>query len=322
MSTCATNCIRHKTGVPTIDFFPLLRNKDNRLAILNELKHRPAMNTMKYPAHVIHLLRPHQWVKNGFVLFPVFFANRITDPEIWPALTAAFFSFCLVSSAIYIFNDIRDIEFDRKHPTKRNRPLAKGVVSQTMALCIMGLAAISGFCLAALCAGFETMLVIFGYAALNILYSLRIKRIAILDIISIATGFVLRLEAGSFATSIELSHWIVLMTFLLAMFLALAKRRSELILALRGNVTRDSLKGYSLEFLSAAMVLMAGITVVCYIMWTVSRKSSNVTAPTISTTPASGSSSAFYATCNSPTSKTKVARQHESSTATDPFNSP
>lgn len=181
----------------------------------------------------------------------------------------AFVLFSLLASSIYIFNDLMDINEDRAHPTKKNRPLASGTVSVKNAKILILLLSLSSLSLSLLL-NFELFIVLLAYFILNILYSIKLKHIAILDIFIIATGFVLRLFAGSVVTDINLSMWIILMTFLLAIFLALAKRRDDVLLSLGGQETRKNIDGYNLEFVNAAMVLMAGVVVVSYIQYTIS----------------------------------------------------
>lgn len=217
---------------------------------------------------MLGLLRPHQWIKNGFVLLPPFFAFKIADPQYILPLAAALAGFCLVSGAAYIHNDIHDLEYDSRHPTKRFRPLANGRVSVALARRVMAWACLAGLAAGAL-AGLKVFGVLVAYGVLNVLYSRSFKHVAVLDVCCIAAGFVVRVFAGAFAACVTASHWIVLMTFLLAMFLALAKRRFEAGLAVQGNASRKCIDGYTVEFASAAMVLMAGVTIVSYIMYTV-----------------------------------------------------
>ncbi|QOY55883.1 UbiA prenyltransferase family protein [Candidatus Sulfurimonas marisnigri] len=181
----------------------------------------------------------------------------------------AFILFSILASSIYIFNDLMDVEEDRGHPIKKNRPLASGKVSVRTGKLLILLLSIFSLTISFV---FYTQLfiVLLVYFILNILYSIKLKHIAILDIFIIATGFVLRLFAGSAVTGIELSMWIIIMTFLLAIFLALAKRRDDVLLSLLGQETRKNIDGYNLEFVNAAMVLMAGVVVVSYIQYTIS----------------------------------------------------
>jgi 4-hydroxybenzoate polyprenyltransferase len=162
-----------------------------------------------------------------------------------------------------------DVNEDRAHPKKKFRPLASGKVSIDNAKALISLLSILSLSIS-LIINIELFAVMFLYFILNISYSLKLKHIAILDIFIIATGFVLRLFAGSAVTGISLSMWIILMTFLLAIFLALAKRRDDVLLSLEGQETRKNIDGYNLEFVNAAMVLMAGVVIVSYIQYTIS----------------------------------------------------
>lgn len=181
----------------------------------------------------------------------------------------AFMLFSIIASSIYIFNDLMDINEDRAHPTKKYRPLASGKVSPKSAKMLILLLSLSSLGISFVF-NTELFLVLLVYFILNIAYSLKLKHIAILDIFIIATGFILRLFAGSAVTGISLSMWIILMTFLLAIFLALAKRRDDVLLSLEGQETRKNIDGYNLEFVNAAMVLMAGVVIVSYIQYTIS----------------------------------------------------
>jgi 4-hydroxybenzoate polyprenyltransferase len=225
-------------------------------------------------AHTIReylaLLRPHQYVKNLFIFLPLFFALHITDSGLLLRTFIAFAAFCLVASSIYVLNDYCDVEEDRNHPKKRGRPFAAGTVSIRAALPVMACLLISGYTVAyylnpSLC------LLLLGYYSLNLVYNLKLKHIPILDIFVVSSGFVIRLFAGSLAGNVHLSMWIILMTFLLALFIALAKRRDDvLIYAENGNKTRKVVDGYNVEFLNTALMIMASITIVAYIMYTVS----------------------------------------------------
>jgi 4-hydroxybenzoate polyprenyltransferase len=162
-----------------------------------------------------------------------------------------------------------DIKEDQAHPKKKFRPLANGSVSiktAKMLILLLSLFSLS----VSLVLSFKLFAVLLTYFILNILYSIKLKHISILDIFIIATGFILRLFAGWAVTGIELSIWIILMTFLLAIFLALAKRRDDVLLSLQGQETRKNIDGYNLEFVNASMVLMAGVVIVSYIQYTIS----------------------------------------------------
>ncbi|MEA2071989.1 MAG: UbiA prenyltransferase family protein [Campylobacterota bacterium] len=217
---------------------------------------------------IITLLRPHQYVKNLFIFAPLIFAFNFSQEALLNA-TIAFVLFSVLASAVYILNDYLDIEEDKKHPTKKDRPLASGAILPSTAN-LLFLALSSLVFLVAFNINVELFTVLLSYFMLNIAYSLKLKHIAIVDIFIIATGFVLRLFAGSLATQTPLSMWIIIITFLLAIFLALAKRRDDVLLSLAGKETRKNIDGYNLEFVNATMVLMAGVVIVSYLQYTVS----------------------------------------------------
>lgn len=227
-------------------------------------------------AHVL-ALRPHQWSKNLFVLAALAFAffDRTQAVDVDTAtvgrVVAAFLAFCLGASAIYLVNDVVDVENDRRHPEKRLRPIASGRVglgtARVMALgCAVGAAAL-GFA-----AGGEpvsVLAVLAGYVALNVAYSLKLKHVVLVDAFCIATGFLLRVVAGGFAAHAPVSHWLLLCTLFLALLLALGKRRSELsLLGDGGGAHRASLRSYDVGFLDQMVTLLAAVTIVCYTMYT------------------------------------------------------
>lgn len=214
------------------------------------------------------LLRPHQWIKNIFIFAPLFFSFSF-EWEKTAAVISGFTLFSLAASSIYILNDYHDIQEDREHPSKKFRPLASGKVSKKSALFMAGIlfiASLSG----AFLLNTTFFLILSGYMLLNILYSWKLKHFPIIDISIIAIGFVLRIFAGASLIKNIPSMWIVIVTFLLALFLALAKRRDDILLALDGKKTRRNIDGYNMEMVNSAMTLMAGVTVVSYLMYTVS----------------------------------------------------
>ena len=228
------------------------------------------MTIAKFKAFV-ELARPHQYVKNGFIFLPAFFDNKIFDFEAIGNSIVAFSLFCLVSSGVYIFNDLMDLESDKKHPEKYKRPLASGVINKSEGLVFSISLLIITITFAFLVLNLKVTAILLGYILLNILYSSILKNIPIVDISCIGIGFVLRIFAGAIASAVQPSHWIVIMTFLLALFLAIAKRRNDLIIRIKtGNQTRRNILAYNTEFISAAMILMSGVTMVSYIMYTVS----------------------------------------------------
>jgi 4-hydroxybenzoate polyprenyltransferase len=218
----------------------------------------------------IQLVRPKDWVKNTFLFIPVFFAGQMFSLATALQLLAGFVCFSLVASSIYIINDYRDIEDDQKHPLKKNRPLASGAVPKMHAMVICVVFLIVGFTLAYFIRD-KFMFVLGIYLMLNIGYSFGLKSIPILDIIIVAIGFVLRVKAGAVIAKIGLSEWLTIMIFLLALFMALAKRRDDVLLKLSsGTDMRKSVKGYNLEFINVAISLICAVIVVAYFMYTTS----------------------------------------------------
>lgn len=207
---------------------------------------------MKY----IQLLRPKEWVKNLFLLIPLFFAGEMFNTEKLLMLVPGFFAFSFVASTIYILNDYRDREDDRKHPTKCKRPLAAGLIQPAVALAIAALLLIAGFALAYMANPKMKFLFVLGiYFLLNVGYSLGLKNIPILDIVIIAVGFVFRVKGGSIITVVPISEWLIIMVFLLALFMAIGKRRDDVLLKLKsGTDMRKSIKGYNLDFFKREFV--------------------------------------------------------------------
>ena len=224
----------------------------------------------------IQLLRPLQWIKNGFVFAPIFFSNNLLKWDYLLPTMIVFCSFCFISSSIYCFNDLHDVEADRLHPKKRNRPIASGAVSTKAGYAMMGLCTILAFILLAFTPSENTpylYIIIGGYWLMNIAYCLKLKQIAIIDVSIIAIGFVMRVLIGGLATGVWVSQWLVLMTFLLTLLLALAKRNDDFrIFEQTGTKPRKSITGYNLTFINEATAIVASITIVCYIMYTMSEE--------------------------------------------------
>ncbi|MHA4808157.1 decaprenyl-phosphate phosphoribosyltransferase [Flavitalea flava] len=218
----------------------------------------------------LKLLRPKDWAKNLFLFIPMFFAGEFLDGGKLLQVGLGFIAFSFIASSIYIINDYRDREDDRKHPVKCKRPLASGSVSPTMALVICGLLLVAGFGMAWMIR--DKFLFVLGiYFLINLAYSLGLKSIPILDIMILAVGFVLRIKAGSVIGFIPLSEWIVIMVFLLAIFMAIGKRRDDVLLKLSsGEDMRKSIKGYNLELLNVLLALVCAVILVAYLMYTVS----------------------------------------------------
>ena len=219
------------------------------------------------------LSRPAQWTKNLFIFLPLFFALQIYHPAILIKAGLAFAVFCMLASSIYIFNDYHDIDEDRLHPRKKMRPLAAGRTSVAKALC-MSAALLTFGLTGAWLLGFSTFYLALTYIALNVAYTIKLKHIPIIDIFIIASGFVIRIFVGGAVTGIKIYPWIVVMTFLLALFLALGKRRDDVLIFINnGEVSRKSIDGYNLAFIDSGMMAMASITIVSYIMYTMSAES-------------------------------------------------
>lgn len=218
----------------------------------------------------IRILRPKQWVKNLLVFCPLFFSGNFFNWPLFVDAAWAFLVFSLAASGIYCFNDACDAESDRRHPVKCSRPVASGAVSVPAAyvmaalLCVVSVAA----SVLLLSSGYAALIA--GYVFLNLLYSLWLKKIALLDVVVLASFYVMRLFAGDIATGCHLSHWIIIVTFVGAFMLGIGKRRAELAVVMeRGIATRRNLMGYNLQFIDMALVLSAGATFMCYVMYTV-----------------------------------------------------
>jgi len=214
----------------------------------------------------VRLIRLEHWVKNLFLFIPAFFAARLSE---WPVLQNAgigFLAFSLVASSVYVLNDLVDAPQDRNHPHKQGRPIASGVVGQPEATTVMIALFIAGMALAAVLNPI-VLLICLAYAGINVLYSFSLKHIAIVDISLIATGFLMRVFAGGAAAGVEVSHWLIVMTFLLALILGLAKRRGEYVIATGGHTFRRALEGYNLPFLDVSITVCSTVAIVAYLMY-------------------------------------------------------
>jgi len=225
---------------------------------------------MKKLISLIHLARPHQYLKNGFVWLPLFFAGQVQHLAPLVHTFYAFIAFCLAASSIYIINDIRDAQEDKLHPVKRFRPIASGELSRFEALSFFAILFFGTAAVSSLLLPTSFLYVVGGYIVLNLAYSAFLKHVAIIDVVCIAMGFVLRVRAGGIAGDVAISPWIMIMTFLLAIFLALAKRKDDLLLSDDGLGLRKSLDGYNAEFISSSMIVMASVIIVSYILYSVS----------------------------------------------------
>ena len=224
--------------------------------------------------HYIQLLRPLQWLKNTFVFAPIFFSNNLLNAEYFVPTAIVFVAFCFISSSIYCFNDLRDVEADRQHPKKCKRPIASGAVSVKTGYVMMVACLIGAFALLPFAKSINTpylYILLGGYWLMNIAYCVKLKQIAILDVSIIAIGFVMRVLAGGLAVDIWVSHWLVMMTFLVTLFLALSKRNDDYrIFEQTGIKPRVSITGYNKTFINEATAIVASVTMVCYIMYTMS----------------------------------------------------
>jgi len=219
---------------------------------------------------VVRLMRPHQYTKNLFIFLPPFFAFSLADAQAFVQATMAFAAFSLVASAVYVLNDWIDREDDRLHPEKCTRPIASGQIDGPLVWLLMAVLVIAGSALM-LAVSAQALGVALAYLLLNVAYSLKLKHVPVIDVTLISTGFVLRLFVGAFATGVALSHWIIVMTFLLALFLALAKRRDDVLIYLNTEQKmRRAIDGYNLKFLDSAMMMSASIVIVAYILWSIS----------------------------------------------------
>ncbi len=223
----------------------------------------------------LKLLRVEQWVKNTFVFLPLFFSGNFFQEGLLLQSIYAFVVFSLTASCIYIVNDYSDIEADKKHPEKKYRPLASGAISKPLALSI----------LASLILGNVGLMwfgqqyfginiwkfgaIILFYFVMNLGYTFHLKHVAIIDVCIVSLGFVLRVLAGGYATGIPISQWAILLTFVLALVLALGKRRGELINAQISGKTRKALDGYNVQFADIALSISVTLAIICYLMFTV-----------------------------------------------------
>ena len=219
------------------------------------------------------LIRPKQWAKNVFVLLPMFFGRQLTDPATLQSSLLVFAAFSFIASSVYCINDLIDVEADRQHPVKCKRPIASGAVSRKQGwLLTVVMALLSAATVLTLSSHiWQVLAVLAGYYLLNIAYCTRLKNYAIIDVCVIAFGFVLRILAGGVATGISVSRWLVLMTFLLTLFLSLAKRRDDVLrMNATGKAPRKNTIRYNLTFIDQAITITASVPTVCYIMYCVS----------------------------------------------------
>lgn len=211
-------------------------------------------------------MRPEHWVKNLFLFIPAFFAAKLFDPVLFERALLGFAAFCCMASAVYVLNDMVDAPQDRNHPDKCKRPLASGALNNRQAIVVLVLLFAAGTFGASQLNG-EALFITLLYFVINLFYSFSLKHIAIIDISLIGVGFLLRVFMGGAATGVAVSQWLIVLTFLLALILGLAKRRGEYMLAMDGQPFRKALEGYNLPFLDAGMVVCSTVSIVAYLMY-------------------------------------------------------
>jgi 4-hydroxybenzoate polyprenyltransferase len=206
-------------------------------------------------------MRPRQWTKNLLLFAGIIFAAQLGDPSRWAAAVTAFVAYCAASSAAYLVNDVRDAESDRLHPVKRARPMARGELSPRAALALAGALALAAFALIG-ALGPLSLACLAAFVALQAAYSLGLKTFELVDVLAIAGLFVLRASAGAIAVDVRISEWLLLCTFLLALFVALGKRRAEH--GLDGVHARPALDGYSAALVDQLLGIVAAATIAAY----------------------------------------------------------
>jgi decaprenyl-phosphate phosphoribosyltransferase len=222
---------------------------------------------------LLRLFRPGQWLKNAFVFMPLIFSQHLFDKEYILLSVIAFFAFSFSSSCIYVINDIVDIEADRLHPTKSKRPIASGEISVSLsfgaAIFLLAVSLFLGFSLSKLFAG-----ILLFYIAMQLLYSFKLKQVVIVDVFIIAIGFMLRVFSGAVAIDVVISHWLIITTMFLSLFLAVSKRRSELVMIqnLKIETKRKVLTDYDITFLNLALVIAATGMALSYSLYTMSER--------------------------------------------------
>ena len=215
----------------------------------------------------VRLMRPKQWVKNTFVFAPIFFTPAALTVENIQVVITLFVGFCLVSSGVYCFNDFRDYESDKAHPVKCRRPLPSGQVSPAAAILLAVVLVAAGLALIFWRTPAAAPIVV-AYLLVNFFYSLGLKKVSVVDVLLISIGFVLRVDAGAAAIDVAATPWIQICAGLLALFIALAKRRDDLVREL-GAEHRESLRGYSKQYLDVSLTVVMAALLVSYLIFTV-----------------------------------------------------
>ncbi|MFW6140115.1 MAG: decaprenyl-phosphate phosphoribosyltransferase [Acidobacteriota bacterium] len=222
---------------------------------------------------MIKSARPKQWIKNFFIFAPLIFSQNLFEIPLLIKSVIAFAAFCLLSGSLYILNDIRDLDEDRHHPIKSKRPLASGKISQIQAWTAFGVLLVSSVAVSILFLNQQFLVAALIYVILQFSYSFGLKHVIIMDVFIIAAGFIIRVIAGGFAINVQISHWLLICTLLLALFLALSKRRHEMVLLGEDAVNhRPILKEYSPYLLDQMIAVVTASTVIAYCFYTISEE--------------------------------------------------
>jgi len=223
----------------------------------------------------LKLLRIPHWIKNFFVFVPIIFSKHLFQTEYFISVLTAFFTFSFASSMIYVFNDLLDIEYDKKHPIKKERPLPSGKISKAAAVSVIIILALITLILS-INLNRNFCYILLGYIVLNVFYSIKLKDIVIVDIFSISAGFMLRVLAGAFVINIVVSSWLILTTLFISLFLSVMKRKSELMAYSAENNTRNVLKEYSHNFIDQISAVTAGGVIISYALYSVSDRTAKL----------------------------------------------
>lgn len=215
---------------------------------------------------VIRLIRVKQWIKNIFVIVPLFFSLKFVELSVCINALYAFFLFCFTSSFVYVLNDIMDREKDKLHPKKKFRPLASGALSVFFAVFLLAVLFLIIALLLLTIDNNKVFIIICMYLGINFLYSFKLKHLVLADVFIVAFGFILRVYAGAYVIDVQVSSFLFMTTFFLALFLAFSKRKSELCKI--GETTRSVLKKYSAEIINQYIIISAGLTILCYSLYT------------------------------------------------------
>jgi len=226
-------------------------------------------------------LRPRQWLKNLLLFAGIIFATQLGDPTRWLQAVAAFVAYCAASSAAYLVNDLRDVAADRLHPVKRRRPIARGELRAPTAVALACALALGAVIIAA-ALGLASLACLLGFVVLQAAYTVRLKHVVLVDVLVIAALFVIRAAAGAIAVDVRISPWLLVCTGLLALFLALGKRRAELVLVgAERTPGRPVLEGYSIALVDQLLAAVAGATIVAYVLYTLTARDSYALVTTV-----------------------------------------